>query len=201
MSIQTYWKASAGSFKSSRRFRGAGREMLANALYPIHRLLPTPPFHFLVYLPAMPNTRRTPELRFPGLREACISSRVAGDVIPASGETGIDIVTTSCVKRAGIALSGELNIIRSSVDGGFLAYYLNSKKKLAIASLAQGSSVKHLYATQLEQLTLSLPPLAEQRRISAFLGALDVRVAGVKRALERVGDFKRGVADKMLKIN
>ena len=132
----------------------------------------------------MPSTHRTSKLRFPGFREACISSRVAGNVVPAYGETAIDIATASCVKLANIALSGVLNIIRSSVNGGFLTYFLNSKKKLAIASLAQDSSVKHLYATQLKPLTLSLPPLVEQRRIAAFLGALGVRVAGVQRALK-----------------
>ena len=149
----------------------------------------------------MPSTHRTSKLRFPGFREACISSRVAEVVVPASGKTAIDIAIASCVKRAGIALSGELNIIRSSVDGGCLAYYINSKKKLAIASLAQGSSIKHLYATQLKPLTISLPPLAEQRRIAAFLGALDVRVAGVKRALEGVEDFKRGGVGGIIFLN
>src|SRR5688572_7194473 len=40
-------------------------------------------------------------------------------IIPASGETQIDIATASCVKRAGIALGGDLNIIRAKFNGEF----------------------------------------------------------------------------------
>lgn len=43
-------------------------------------------------------------------------------IIPASGETQEDIATASCVKKAGIALGGDLNIIRSNNDGVFLSY-------------------------------------------------------------------------------
>ncbi|MFC4996025.1 hypothetical protein [Rubritalea tangerina] len=76
-------------------------------------------------------------------------SRANDVIIPASGETHIDIATASCVIDEGIALGGDLNIIRSNVNGVFLAYYLNNAMKHKIAGLAQGSSVIHLYASQL----------------------------------------------------
>jgi type I restriction enzyme, S subunit len=74
-------------------------------------------------------------------------------IIPASGETQIDIATASCVLRSGIALGGDLNIIRSEIDGVFLSYYLNNAKKKEIAQLAQGISVVHLYSNQLQTLS------------------------------------------------
>ena len=49
-------------------------------------------------------------------------------IIPASGESQLDIATASCVLKAGVALSGDLNIIRSSLNGIFLSFYLNNKK-------------------------------------------------------------------------
>jgi len=97
-------------------------------------------------------------------------------IIPASGETTIDIATASCVLKSGIALGGDLNIIKTANNGVFLSYYLNSKKKMEIANLAQGISVVHLYSSQLASLTLSLPKLNEQDRISSFLALLDERI-------------------------
>ncbi|MCD4655288.1 hypothetical protein K8T06_15310 [bacterium] len=65
-----------------------------------------------------------------------VISRANDVIIPASGETQIDIATASCVLKSGIALGGDLNIIRSKINGVFLSYYLNSAKKKAIANVA-----------------------------------------------------------------
>ncbi|WP_162143072.1 restriction endonuclease subunit S, partial [Pedobacter glucosidilyticus] len=54
-------------------------------------------------------------------------------IIPASGESKIDIATASCVLKSGVALGSDLNIIKTDNDGVFLSYYLNSKKKMEIA--------------------------------------------------------------------
>ena len=79
----------------------------------------------------------------------------AGDVIiPASGETQIDIATASCVLQSDIILSGDLNILSHSENGEWLAYYLSSAKKLDIAQLAQGNSVVHLYSSQLKNFSV-----------------------------------------------
>ena len=135
----------------------------------------------------MPDMSRTTMLRFPGFGGACTSSRVAGVIIPASGETGIDIATASCIKRAGIALSGDLNIIRSSVNGGFLAYYLNSKKKLAIASLAQGSFCQ----TPLRHATQTTHPPAPGRAAAdcCFFGGVGCPGGGGAAGIGAGGDF------------
>ena len=67
-------------------------------------------------------------------------------IIPSSGETQLDIATASCVLKDGVILGGDLNIIKSKLNGVFLAYLLNNSKKTAIAKLAQGNSVVHLYS-------------------------------------------------------
>lgn len=94
-------------------------------------------------------------------------------IIPASGETAIDISKASCVMLDGIALGGDLNIIKTKQNGAFLSYYLNSVAKLDIARLAQGISVMHLYGSQLATLTIKLPPLKEQEKIAEILSSCD----------------------------
>src|SRR5690606_8815889 len=67
-------------------------------------------------------------------------------IIPASGESQLDIAKASCVLIDGVALGGDLNILKTEANGVFISYYLNNKYRRDIAKLAQGISVVHLYA-------------------------------------------------------
>ena len=122
----------------------------------------------------------------------------AGDVIiPASGETQIDIATASCVIREGVALGGDLNIMRGDFNGIFLAYYINSYLKNQIARLSQGSSVIHLYSKQLMKLNLWLPTLEEQQKIANFLSAIDKKTEAVSQQIDKMQSFKKGLLQQM----
>ena len=115
-------------------------------------------------------------------------------IIPASGETQIDIATASCVLKSGIALGGDLNIIRSGIDGVFLAYYLNSAKKSDIAQLAQGISVVHLYPSQLQTLSISFPKnQKEQQKIASCLSSLDALITAQAKRIEQLKIHKKGL--------
>ncbi len=118
-------------------------------------------------------------------------------IIPASGETTIDIATASCVLKSGVALGGDLNIIKTKHNGVFLSYYLNSKKKLDIANLAQGISVVHLYSSQLASLSLNLPESKEQNKISTFLTLLSERIQTQSKIIEVLTVFKAAIAKKI----
>ncbi|MCD9616893.1 restriction endonuclease subunit S [Chryseobacterium gleum] len=111
-------------------------------------------------------------------------------IIPASGETQIDIATASCVIKSGVALGGDLNIIRTRNNGVFLSYYLNSKKKLEIAKLSQGISVVHLYSSQLALLNIKLPQLEEQEKLASFLSLLNSRIQTQKKIIEDITTLK-----------
>jgi type I restriction enzyme S subunit len=118
-------------------------------------------------------------------------------IIPASGETHIDIARAACVMHDGVALGGDLNIIRTKQNGVFLAYYLNNACKHAIARVAQGSSVVHLYPDQLKSLSLSLPSLPEQTKIANFLSALDRKIESVAQQITHTQAFKQGLLQQM----
>ena len=110
----------------------------------------------------------------------------AGDVIiPSSGETAIDIAVARCVLVNNVALGGDLNVIRSlTTDGRFLAYLLNGPKKREIAEFAQGIAVVHLYGRDLSKLNISLPSIAEQRKIAEFLSLIDERIETQRQTIE-----------------
>ena len=122
----------------------------------------------------------------------------ANDVIlPASGETQIDIATASCIMSDGIALGGDLNIIRSEMNGVFLAYYLNNAKKKAIAELAQGISVVHLYASQLKMLNINIPKIDEQQKIADCLSSLDELITAQTQKIATLKTHKQGLMQQL----
>jgi type I restriction enzyme S subunit len=118
-------------------------------------------------------------------------------LIPASGETQIDIATASCILKSNVALGGDLNIIKSKMNGVFLSYYLNNDKKNDIAKLAQGVSVVHLYATQLKTLQLILPSLDEQIKIADFILSIDAKINLVIKQLDATKQFKKALLQQM----
>lgn len=118
-------------------------------------------------------------------------------IIPASGETQIDIAKASCVLKSGVALGGDLNIIKTSNNGVFLSYYLNSKKKNDIAQLAQGISVVHLYSGQLSKLLLNLPSLPEQQKIASFFTAIDQKISQLKQKKNLLEQYKKSIMQQI----
>ena len=115
-------------------------------------------------------------------------------ILPSSGESDIDIARASAVSQKGVLLGGDLNIIRSEIDGVFLAYYLNSAKKLEIAQLAQGISVVHLYPSQLQTLNISFPKNPkEQQKIASCLSSLDALITAQTEKIEELKQHKKGL--------
>ena len=118
-------------------------------------------------------------------------------IIPASGETALDIASAACVCVDGVALGGDINIIRCQQNGIFLAYYLNNKRN-DIARLAQGKSVIHLYGTHLKSLKLRIPSKKEQQKIATFLSAIDQKIELVDTEIKQAQAFKKGCSSRCL---
>ena len=130
-------------------------------------------------------------------KDELVLSKANDVIIPASGETQIDIATASCVLLDGVALGGDLNIIRSSINGVFLSYYLNSVKKNEIAKLSQGISVVHLYASQLKSLKVNIPSDKEQQKIANCLSSLDDLITAQSQKIEALKLHKKGLMQSL----
>lgn len=134
--------------------------------------------------------------------EDLVLSKANDVIIPASGETQIDIAKASCVLVKGVALGGDLNIIRSKINGVFLSYYLNNAKQKDIAQLAQGISVVHLYPNQLKTLKINYPEAKEQLKISECLSSLDNLISSLTDKIEQLKEHKKGLMQGLFpKIN
>lgn len=118
-------------------------------------------------------------------------------IIPASGETPIDMARACCVLVAGVALGGDINIYRSPVNGEYVAYLLTNGRRTEIAQMAQGNSVVHLYPAQLRKIVIPVPHPDEQRKIADALTALDAKLAAVANQITHMETFKKGLLQQM----
>ena len=101
-------------------------------------------------------------------QEELVISKTNDVVLPSSGETAIDLASASCILKDGVAIGGDTTIIRSSQNGAFLAYCLNTACKKQIYSIAQGSSVIHLYANYQELSNYLDQPSQVKKRWQRF---------------------------------
>jgi len=125
-------------------------------------------------------------------------SRANDILIPSSGESSKEIAKASCILKDNVIIGSDINIIRTKLNGIFLAYYLNSAKRVDIAKLSQGASVVHLYKEQLKSLIIRFPPtLSEQQKIASFLLLIDKKIDLTSQKLEKLKEYKRGLLQKM----
>ena len=118
-------------------------------------------------------------------------------IIPCSGETAADIATARCVRKDGILLGGDLNIIRfNNQDGAFMSYQLNGKRKYDIARVAQGVSVVHLYPDHLKSVKVYTPQIKEQQKVVTLLSRIDERIATQNKIIDDLQSLIKGLNDR-----
>ena len=126
-------------------------------------------------------------------------SKVNDVLIPCSGETALDISTSTCVLLDDVALGGDLNVLRpKNIDGRYLSYLLSNKKRITIAKYAQGDSIVHLYADKIKNISIILPCLDEQKKVSLLLELLNKKIELQQRKIEVLKMYKKGLFQKIL---
>ena len=81
----------------------------------------------------------------------------------------------------------------------YLSYILNAPNALKQKELrATGSMVVHINSKKIEEVSIPLPSLPEQERISDILTAADDRLTAERERLRKLQDIKRGLMDDLL---
>ena len=121
-------------------------------------------------------------------------------IIPASGETPIDIATACCVCKDNVLFGGDLNIIRLKTDNGsFISCQLNGKRKIDIAKIAQGASIVHLHNNDLKKLYLYTPTdLREQIKIVELFSLIDNRINTQNKIIKDLRFLKKILMEHIL---
>ena len=133
-------------------------------------------------------------------QDGSILSRGNEVIVPASGETAEDIAIASSVRRSGIILGGDLNVVTPTgkLDPDYTALAITySKAHDDLAKRAQGKSVVHVHGNDIAEVEISYPSESEQKRISSVVLNLDSLITLHQRKLELLRNIKKSLLDRM----
>lgn len=124
----------------------------------------------------------------------------AGDILmPSSDVTPDGLATASAITLDNVVLGGDMNIIRpkTKINSIFLSYLLNYSKS-EIIKLVSGTTVKHIYPSQIITCQLAVVNNeSEQQKIAACLSSLDDLIAAHNQKLEALKDHKKGLMQNL----
>ena len=126
---------------------------------------------------------------------------VANDVLmPTSDVTPRGLAKASCVRVNGVILGGDILVIRSDtkvIHGSFLSLLIRYEET-QVLQLVTGSTVYHLYGSDMKNFTFSVPPLSEQTAIASVLSEMDAELAGLEQRREKTRALKQGMMQELL---
>lgn len=124
----------------------------------------------------------------------------AGDVLmPSSDVTPDGLARASAITLGNVILGGDMNILRpyKGTNSIFLSYLLNHSKR-EIIKLVSGTTVKHIYPSQI--ITCELPVIDnedEQQKIASCLSSLDELIAALNDKLAALKNHKKGLLQNL----
>lgn len=125
-----------------------------------------------------------------------------GDILFASsGETLEEIGKCFAYVGNTEAYAGGDIVIFSPVncDSIFLGYLLNTEiVNQQKANLGQGSSVMHIYSSNLREISIQLPPKEEQKAIAQILSDMDAEIATLEAKQAKYQAIKQGMMQELL---
>jgi len=124
----------------------------------------------------------------------------ANDVLmPTSDVTPYGLATASCIKENNVILGGGILVIRfnTGYDGLFFSYFV-SQNKAMILKLVKGSTVFHLYASDLVNLEVNFPGPDEQKAIATVLSDMDTEIEKLESQLTKYQNIKQGMMQTLL---
>jgi len=129
-----------------------------------------------------------------------------GDVLmPSSDVTPYGLMTASMVQEDNVYLGGDINIVRPnqtidcevySWDSAFLSFYLNSIPKV-LMRLISGTTVKHLYTSDLKGVELWQPTKKEQELCSRLFLSINSKIEILEKELFAIHNLKKGLLQQM----
>ncbi|MCQ2637518.1 restriction endonuclease subunit S, partial [Helicobacter pylori] len=126
---------------------------------------------------------------------------LSNDVLMSgSAETPDILATASCILKEGVILGGDILIIRPNsnlLSGCFLAYCIVCDKNQVLSKVV-GSTVYHLYAKDLKDFEILLPPLNEQIAIANILSDVDRYLYSLDALILKKESVKKALSFELL---
>lgn len=126
---------------------------------------------------------------------------VANDVLmPTSDVTPRGLAKASCVSVDGVILGGDILVIRpqpNCIYGVFLSLVIRYKET-QVLQFVTGSTVYHLYKSNMKNFTFRMPSLQEQTAIAEVLMDMGAELAALEQRREKTRDLKQAMIQELL---
>ncbi len=121
-------------------------------------------------------------------------------LMPTSDVTPNGLATASCMTESEVTLGGDILIIRANekILNGVYFSYLVTVMRDQIMQLVTGSTVYHLYGSDMAKLCFAIPPENEQTAIATILSDMDDELEALEQKLSKVRDIKQGIMQQLL---
>jgi type I restriction enzyme S subunit len=126
---------------------------------------------------------------------------VANDVLmPTSDVTPRGLAKASCVTVDGVILGGDILVIRTDrklVFGPFLSFLIRYEES-QVLQLVTGSTVYHLYGSDMKKFSFFMPSISEQTAIAEVLSDMDAEIKALETKLTKARQVKQGMMQELL---
>ena len=173
-----------------------GRGLSKSALDPFGE---TPCIHYGELFTQYPETIQRTISRTNSL-EPSFRSMGYDVLMPTSDVTPRGLAKASCITIDGVILGGDILVIRpdsTQVFGPFLSYVIR-REASQVLQLVTGTTVFHLYPSDMKKFAFLLPPLAEQKAIVATLSDLGAELEALEAKLSKAQAIKQGMMQELL---
>ena len=106
----------------------------------------------------------------------------------------------SCVTVDDVILGGDILVIRTDkrrMCGTFLSYVIRREDN-QVLQLVTGSTVFHLYGSDMKKFAFSMPPHSEQTAIATVLSDMDAELAAREARRDKTRALKQGMMQELL---
>lgn len=119
---------------------------------------------------------------------------------PAKGDVLLtkdgSIGRVAVVDRDGVCINQSVAVMRprATTDARFLSYLLQTPYYQArMAADSDGSTIKHIYITRVDKMSVATPAIGEQKNVAAVLGALDDKIDHNRKTNRALEGFARAM--------
>jgi len=120
----------------------------------------------------------------------------ANDVLmPTSDVTPSGLAKASCVTSDNVILGGDILVIRTDpnrVNGIFLSSIIRNDAD-QVLRLVTGTTVYHLYGSDMKKFIFSIQSLAEQNAIVATFSDMDTEIQALEQRRKKTAELKQGM--------
>ena len=142
-------------------------------------------------------------LSYTNKKDDCFYS-IRNDVLmPTSDVTPNGLATASCVLEDNVIIGGDILVIRipeNVINGIFLSYSIK-KSREQVMKLVTGSTVYHIYGSDMANFVFKYPKIEEQNRVVTILSDMDREINALEKKLTKTKELKQGLMQQLLTGN